>query len=149
MKKLESREDIEQLVNSFYAKVIKDEDCIFFNDIAKVDWDKHLPKMYSFWESILFGQMTYKGNPMGVHFPINEIKAMEQKHFEQWLSLWTQTVEENFAGENADLAIYKAQNIAKLMAFKMELAKTLIQLRHYYRKNIRCKVYQQNCSVEY
>lgn len=69
--------------------------------------------------------MTYKGNPMGAHFPINEIKAMEQEHFEQWLSLWTQTVEENFAGENADLAIYKAQNIAKLMAFKMKLARRL------------------------
>ncbi|MPS64001.1 MAG: sec-independent protein translocase TatC [Chryseobacterium sp.] len=126
MKKLETRKDIEQLVNSFYAKVIKDEKIAsFFTDIAKVDWDKHLPKMYSFWESILFGQMTYKGNPMGAHFPINEIKAMEQEHFDQWLSLWAQTVEENFAGENADLAIYKAQNIAKLMAFKMELARRL------------------------
>lgn len=126
MKKLETREDIEQLVNSFYSKVIKNEKISsFFTEVAKVDWDQHLPKMYSFWESVLFGQMTYKGNPMGAHFPINEIKAMEQDHFDQWLSLWTQTVEENFAGENADLAIYKAQNIAKLMAFKMELARRL------------------------
>ncbi|KIC61709.1 group III truncated hemoglobin [Chryseobacterium taiwanense] len=126
MKKLETREDIEQLVNSFYTKVIKDEKIAsFFTDIAKVDWEQHLPKMYSFWESILFGQMTYKGNPMGAHFPVNEIKAMEQEHFERWLELWTQTIEENFAGENADLAIYKAQNIAKLMAFKMEIARRL------------------------
>lgn len=89
MKKLESREDIEHLVNSFYAKVIKDETIgFFFTDIAKVQWDKHLPKMYSFWESILFGQMTYKGNPMGAHFPINELQAMEQKHFDRWLELW-------------------------------------------------------------
>ncbi len=126
MKKLEAREDIEQLVNSFYTKVIKDEKIAsFFTDIAKVEWDKHLPKMYSFWESILFGQMTYKGNPMGAHFPVNEIKAMEQEHFDRWLELWTETVEENFSGENADLAIYKAQNIAKLMAFKMDLARRL------------------------
>jgi len=126
MKKLETREDIEQLVNSFYTKVIRDEKiALFFTDIAKVNWDQHLPKMYSFWESILFGQMTYKGNPMGAHFPINEIKAMEQEHFDRWLELWTETVEENFSGENADLAIYKAQNIAKLMAFKMEIARRL------------------------
>lgn len=126
MKKLETREDIEQLVNSFYTKVIKDEKiALFFTDIAKVNWDQHLPKMYSFWESVLFGQMTYKGNPMGAHFPINEIKAMEQEHFDRWLGLWTETVEENFSGENADLAIYKAQNIAKLMAFKMEIARRL------------------------
>ncbi|WP_295212168.1 group III truncated hemoglobin [uncultured Chryseobacterium sp.] len=126
MKKLESREDIELLVNSFYDKVVKDKEIgFFFNEIARVDWDKHLPKMYAFWESVLFGQMSYKGNPMGAHFAINEIRAMEQKHFDRWLKLWTETVEEHFAGENADLAIYKAENIAKLMAFKMDLARRL------------------------
>ncbi|GAB0154930.1 hypothetical protein CHRYSEOSP005_01900 [Chryseobacterium sp. Alg-005] len=126
MKKLESREDIELLVNSFYEKVTQDETIgFFFNDIAKVNWDHHLPKMYSFWESILFGQMTYKGNPMAVHFPINEIEAMEMKHFEKWIELWKKTIEENFVGENADMAIYKAENIAKLMAYKMEMARRL------------------------
>jgi len=126
MKKLESREDVELLVNSFYDKVVKDGEIgLFFNEIARVDWDKHLPKMYAFWESVLFGQMSYKGNPMGVHFPVNEIRAMEQKHFDRWLKLWTATVEEHFAGESADQAIYKAENIAKLMAFKMDLARRL------------------------
>lgn len=126
MKKLESREDIELLINSFYQKVIKDETIgFFFNDIAKVNWDSHLPKMYSFWESILFGQMTYKGNPMAVHFPINEIEPMEMRHFEKWIELWKKTIEENFVGENADMAIYKAENIAKLMAYKMEIARRL------------------------
>lgn len=126
MKKLESREDVELLVNSFYKKVIQDETIgFFFKDIIKVDWDKHLPKMYAFWETILFGQMSYKGNPMAVHFPINELQAMEKKHFEQWLSLWKLTIEENFIGENADIAIYKSENIAKLMAYKMEMARKL------------------------
>lgn len=126
MKKLESREDIELLVNSFYDKVIKDETIgFFFNDVAKVNWANHLPKMYSFWESILFGQMTYKGNPMAVHFPINEMEAMEVKHFDRWIELWKKTIDENFVGENADMAIYKAENIAKLMAYKMEMARKL------------------------
>ncbi|WP_294205209.1 group III truncated hemoglobin [uncultured Chryseobacterium sp.] len=126
MKKLETRQDIEHLVNSFYDKVVRDGTIgFFFNDVAKVNWDSHLPKMYSFWESILFGQMTYKGNPMGAHFPINEFQAMEKRHFERWLELWISTIEENFTGENADMAVYKAQNIAKLMAFKMELARRL------------------------
>lgn len=126
MKKLESREDIELLVNSFYDKVIKDETIgFFFNDVAKVNWANHLPKMYSFWESILFGQMTYKGNPMAVHFPINAMEAMEVKHFDRWIELWKKTIDENFVGENADMAIYKAENIAKLMAYKMEMARKL------------------------
>ena len=126
MKKLESREDSEHLVNSFYAKVTQDETIgFFFSDIAKVDWDKHLPKMYSFWESILFGQMSYKGNPMAVHFPINQLEAMEKRHFEKWLELWKQTIEENFIGENASMAITKSENIANLMAYKMEMARKM------------------------
>lgn len=124
MKKLESREDIELLVNSFYAKVIKDKTIgFFFKDVVNVNWDKHLPKMYTFWETILFGKMSYKGNPMQMHFPINEIKAMEKHHFAKWLELWKQTIEENFEGENASSAITKSENIANLMAYKMEMAR--------------------------
>ena len=124
MKKLESREDIELLVNSFYTKVIDDETIgFFFKDIIKVDFEKHLPKMYSFWETILFGQMSYKGNPMAVHFPNKELEAMKKRHFERWLELWKQTIEENFTGQNADMAITKSENIANLMAYKMENAR--------------------------
>lgn len=123
MKNLDSREDIELLVNEFYKKVEGSEIGHFFNDIAKVNWNTHLPKMYNFWETLLFGQMSYKGNPMAAHFPINEIAAMEKEHFEVWLKLWTETVRENFSGETADLAIYKAKNMSQLMAYKMEMAR--------------------------
>ena len=123
MKKLESRNDIEFLVNAFYDKVSKDEKIgFFFNDVAKVDWSHHLPKMYSFWESLLFGEASYKGNPMAMHFPVNEKVAIEKPHFAHWIKLWTETVEENFEGEKAEAAVYKASNIANLMAYKMEVA---------------------------
>ncbi len=126
MKKLETREDIEFLVNKFYDKVGKDDTIgFFFNDVAKVEWSRHLPKMYSFWETLLFGKVSYKGNPMAVHFPINEKVAMEKRHFEHWVKLWTETVEENFTGEMAETAIYKAKNIANLMGYKMEMARRL------------------------
>ena len=124
MKKLETRADIELLVNRFYEKVADDEKIgFFFNDIAKVSWDRHLPKMYSFWETLLFGQISYKGNPMAMHFPINEKVAIEKHHFEHWIKLWTETVEENFTGEMAETAIYKATNIANLMSHKMQIAR--------------------------
>lgn len=126
MKSIETTNDIEFLVNEFYKKVQKDELIgFFFNDVAKVDWSKHLPKMYSFWETLLFGKPVYKGNPMAVHFPVNRMAAMEKHHFERWLKLWTETVNENFSGEMADLAVYKASNIANLMAYKMETARKL------------------------
>jgi hemoglobin len=124
MKKLETREDIELLVNKFYDKVGNDPTIgFFFTDVAKVNWNHHLPKMYAFWETLLFGQISYKGNPMAAHFPVNEKIPMEKFHFEHWLKLWTETVEEHFSGEMADLAIYKATNIANLMAHKMDIAR--------------------------
>ena len=126
MKKLESREDIEKLVNLFYGKVQNDDTIgFFFHDVAKTDWSHHLPKMYSFWETLLFGQISYKGNPMAVHLPINAQVPLEKHHFAHWVKLWTETVEENFTGEMADMAIYKANNIAALMGHKMEVARRL------------------------
>ena len=124
MKQLETRDDVEFLVNKFYEKVGADKTIgFFFNDVAKVNWDLHLPKMYSFWESLLFGSASYKGNPMRAHFPINEMQAMEKHHFEQWLKLWIKTLEEHFEGEMAEAAKTKASNIANLMAHKMKMAR--------------------------
>lgn len=124
MKQIETREDVVFLVNQFYDRVSKDKIIgHFFNDIAKVDWNVHLPKMYQFWETLLFGVVSYKGNPMAVHFPINEIVPLERHHFEHWLNLWTETVRTYFEGEIAEVAIYKASNISQLMALKMEVAR--------------------------
>ena len=124
MKQLETKEDVKLLVNKFYEKVGVDKTIgFFFNDVAKVNWDLHLPKMYSFWETLLFGKASYKGNPMREHFPINEIKAMEKHHFEQWMKLWMKTLDENFEGETAEAAKTKASNIANLMAYKMKIAR--------------------------
>lgn len=126
MKDLETRADIELLVNTFYGKIQKDETIgYFFNDVAQVDWNIHLPKMYQFWETLLFGKVSYKGNPMSAHFPVNAKVAIEKHHFHHWLQLWTETVEELFAGEIAEMAVYKARNISQLMAHKMAVAKKL------------------------
>lgn len=125
-RELTTRKDIEELVNHFYKKVDADPVIgFFFNSVAKVQWDSHLPKMYSFWETLLFGQISYKGNPMAAHFPINARHPIKKEHFEHWLKLWTESVETLFHGEMADLAIYKAGNIARLMAHKMEVATRL------------------------
>ncbi len=126
MKTIDSREDVEFLVNAFYAKVQNDETIgFFFNDVAKTNWKHHLPKMYDFWETLLFGERAYKGNPLAAHLPVNWQVPMEKKHFDHWVKLWSETILENFEGEIAELALYKARNIAELMSYKMELATRL------------------------
>ena len=68
LSQLTSRDDIEQLVNTFYDTVRQDDKLsVIFDEIAQVNWETHLPKMYDFWETVLFRSATYKGDLIGVH----------------------------------------------------------------------------------
>lgn len=117
---INSRKDIELLVNTFYERITKDETIGFiFNDVVKVDWDKHLPKMYNFWETILLNKPSYYGNTMGVHFDVNRKIKLEAKHFNKWIELFFSTIDELFQGEVADNAKKRAKSVADLMLFKM------------------------------
>lgn len=121
MNDISERTDIELLVNSFYEKVKTDETIGYiFTEVAAVRWEKHLPKMYSFWETVLLGKMSFKGNPMETHIQLSEKTPMQPRHFERWLALWNETVEEHFTGEIATDAKKRGKNIAGLMLFKIE-----------------------------
>ena len=66
------REDVVLLVNSFYYKVQESPILGFiFNDIAKLNWDEHLPRMHSFWASALFNEQSFNGNPMRKHIALS------------------------------------------------------------------------------
>ncbi len=118
---IQSRQDIEILVKNFYDKVIKDESIGFiFNDIAKVNWEQHLPVMYDFWETLLLDAASYRKNAMEVHYVLNRKFPLEEKHFVRWLQLFSETVDELFSGEKATQAKKKAKSIADLMLYKMK-----------------------------
>ena len=113
MKEIESREDIQQLVDTFYLKVQKDRELNhLFNIVAKIDWESHLPKMYDFWESILFNKNNYRGNPMRVHKMLHQMQALKKSDFEIWMELFHETIDELFEGEIAELAKTRAQSVA-------------------------------------
>jgi len=119
-KDIEDRKDIELLVNTFYDKVKTDSSIGFiFNDIAKVNWDKHLPVMYDFWENTLLFTGNYTGNPMEIHRRLNQVIPLTAAHFQQWLLLFTNTVDELFAGQKAELAKQRGISIAMLMQLKI------------------------------
>lgn len=113
---LASRADIIRLVNTFYDHVR--EDAILgpiFNDIAKVDWDEHLPKMYDFWESVLFGTAAFKGAPIPVHRDLARQVPLTDREFERWLTLFHQSVDTLFVGPLATEAKIRAVRIASVM----------------------------------
>ena len=118
---IQSRNDIEMLINSFYNKVKSDDTIGFiFNDIARVNWEKHLPVMYNFWETLLLDATSYRNNAMEVHYSLNRKVPLNEKHFQRWLELFSETVDELFSGKIATSAKTKAKSIASLMQYKMK-----------------------------
>lgn len=120
MKTLTDRSDIQTLVDAFYQKVLND-DLIgyFFTEVIQLDFEKHMPKMYDFWETTLFHKAIYKGNPMQVHKDLNGKSPLKKEHFDRWVQLFLETIDELFEGEKAELAKQRAQSIALMMQIKI------------------------------
>jgi len=97
------RAQIETLVNAFYDRVRADEVLGFiFDEVAHTNWTTHLPKMYAFWETVLFRTGGFTGNPLAAHAKLVPLTDMGRDKFDQWLQLFRGTVDDLFAGERAE-----------------------------------------------
>src|SRR5579871_4771245 len=104
-KDIENAEDIELLVNSFYNQVKADGVIGYiFNETIGADWSHHLPIMYRFWNSVLFGKLGYSGHPVNKHVELSRKIPLHQEHFNRWLQMWNETVDSLFEGDIAALA---------------------------------------------
>lgn len=119
-KDIQSRNDIEFLIESFYEKVRRDDVIGFiFNDVAKVNWEHHTPVICDFWENILFQTKSYTGNTMLTHIKLHALSPLTTTHFDRWKKLFTETVNEHFDGDKALLAKQRAISIATMMQIKI------------------------------
>lgn len=113
---LTQRADIVHLVDAFYDRVRADEILSpIFDDVARVDWVRHLPKMYDFWESVLFGTIGFKGNPLLVHRELARRASLTPAAFTRWLQLFDASTDALFAGPGAEQAKLRASRIAAAM----------------------------------
>ena len=120
-KDIENREDIELLVNEFYKKVKQDKLIgQIFTDVVKVNWEKHLPRMYDFWENSLFYTGAYEGNPMELHKHLHNLMPLTAEHFARWNELFSGTVDDWFKGDKAVLAKKRAMSISTVMEIKIK-----------------------------
>jgi hemoglobin len=117
-----TREDCERLVRAFYGRALTDPVIGFiFVDVAKLDLEAHVPRITSFWETILLGAQTYAGGAFRPHAMINGQVALRAGHFERWLWLWRSTVDELFAGERAELAKSHADRVARAFHTRLRM----------------------------
>lgn len=117
LKDISTRGDIELLVSLFYKKVQTDE--ILAPHFSHVNWEIHLPVMHSFWASMILGEQSYRGAPFTKHaaLPLHPI------HFDQWITLFSATVDELFQGDKATEIKDRARSIAQVFQHKMNLLK--------------------------
>ena len=119
-KDIEDIADIRILIDHFYVRVVPDPMIgSIFTDTFKVNWEKHLPIMYSFWENTLFYTGNYTGNPMMIHRRIHELVQLTPEKFDRWVTLFCSSVDELFEGEKAELAKQRAESIATIMKIKI------------------------------
>jgi hemoglobin len=115
------RQDIELLINSFYAKVRQDDELgIIFNEVVKMDWPHHTAIIVDFWETILFDADLYRKNAMEPHFTVNKMYPLQHRHFQKWLQLFFATLDAYFEGPITTLAKTRAKGIAGIMEIKMD-----------------------------
>ncbi len=101
---------IRAVVDLFYARARRDDVIgpVFNRVIAEDEWPAHLSTIADFWSSMLLGTGRYLGRPMPKHIAIPELS---DAHFQRWLGLFRQTVEELCPADVAALFVERAERI--------------------------------------
>ncbi len=117
---IDDHADCERLVRAFYTRVLVDPLIGWiFVDVARLDVEAHVPRIASFWATILLDEHSYSGSAFAPHAALNANVRLRVGHFQQWVNLWGSTIDELFAGERAELAKSHAVRVSK--AFQRRL----------------------------
>lgn len=109
---------ISLLVDEFYRRIRADETLgPIFEEAIGDRWDYHLPRMKSFWASVALNAGTYSGQPVPAHKKLSQV---EQSHFQTWLALFRQTLQDTAATPEAvDYFMERANRIAESLQLAM------------------------------
>ena len=104
-----TEETIRRLVETFYARVLRDDDLgPLFRRALSHRWDEHLAIMVDFWLSIALRTGRYEGKPQVAHRGM----ALLEGQFERWLALFEATAREVCEPDAAEFFIARAHRIA-------------------------------------
>ena len=117
MKDIQNKEDIKVWVDAFYQRAMLDPLLapIFTEALDMNLWEKHVNRIYDFWNTILFKHPDYLGNPFSHHkdLPIHE------EHFEKWLAILEEVLFENFKGEKTEEVLVRAKRMGEMFLLKL------------------------------
>ena len=109
---------ISLLVDEFYRRIRAEKTLgPIFEEAIGDRWDYHLPRMKSFWASVALNAGTYSGQPVPAHKKLSQV---EQSHFQTWLALFRQTLQDTApTPEAVDYFMERANRIAESLQLAM------------------------------
>lgn len=126
-KDIQTLKDVHQLVDAFYEKVKHDEFIgHFFNIRLEGRWEIHHRKLYRFWHTVLLRRPDYFGNPVPIHFNM----GIKKEHFNHWLTVWCETVDEHYEGMIAERAKFRGKTMADAFYSKIRRADREMKLEN-------------------
>lgn len=123
MPDLDCPEQIAELMEVFYARVRNDDllSPVFLIQ-ASVDWGEHLPKLAAFWCQMELGIPGFHGLPTQKHSALSREEPFRAEQFERWVTLFHDTIDEDWQGPHADSIKARAVQIARMQSRAVERA---------------------------
>ncbi len=112
---LDNPDAIGTMVRRFYTKVGVDPLLgPMFNEVAKVDWPELFAKLTAFWCRALIDVPGYAGNPFRAHANIHAQQCFTRNHFDRWLRLFHETIDDGWSGPRAETAKALGRRVAEV-----------------------------------
>lgn len=97
---------------AFYARVVQDDllGPVFVGKIGpfpKGGWPIHMLRLEGFWRAVLGAESAYKGQPGPAHMGL----GADERHFERWLQLWAETLNEHLEPPEAETLVMLASRM--------------------------------------
>ena len=111
-----TKENLNKLVITFYAKVVKDDliGPIFIDvlgkDMKNDEWKAHIELLTNFWAAIALGESDYNSSPFAPHVAFAD--RLSIKAFDQWMKLFFETLNSIYEPELAQQFLARSKNIA-------------------------------------
>lgn len=109
---------VSTLVETFYGR-IRAHPLMgpLFEEVVGDNWAHHLGTMTDFWASVAFNAGRYSGRPVPAH---QKLTRVEPRHFNIWLALFRQTLEDTAPSPAAVLFFMeRAERIAQSLQLAM------------------------------
>ena len=110
-------EDLHDTLVAFYARV--EDEPLLAPYFAGVDMIAHMPRIVSFWETMLFHTGGYSGSAFKPHL---EMHGLTSQHFARWLATLEATVDERFRGPHAEQMKALGHRVAYSMQLRLGIA---------------------------